>query len=317
MHGGPPGGGGYGGLIPPSGLTGTSSIQDRLVQLSQRGGNVPSDVKDLVLPPPTLPPPQMGERRRKSRWQQDQEPLPPQEPPHFNNRQMNSNYDPSMDYNGGDYGHASPDMYNTAPGFSHALPGRDRRQEQRPSRNNYDGEQEEEQARTPPNTEFDDVDRISEDAFNAASDDSPTKTDAPSGMPKAQQRLYERIQENQMKEAMAENKESSASSSKPKLNESWYSSDEESHKEEFRSKAPVSLPKELTDVLSSAFKKSPSADNSAEQASASRDPRKRDPRRDPRTRAKTPDLAEAERDKRILEMDLGSVLGDLDLPTFK
>ena len=126
------------------------------------------------------------------------------------------------------------------------------------------------------------------------------------------------------------------------MNEGWYSSDEEnnsSNKAEERtassSKLSVSLPKELSDVISS-LRKSPGKSPGQHQQQdvqegqrGSRDPRKRDPRRDPRRNSAAKHAgggadhtsssneaaaAERERDKRILEMDLGSVFGDLDLP---
>ena len=185
--------------------------------------------------------------------------------------------------------------------------------------------------RTPPNTEsnpFND----DHDAFNPASEDAepPENNSAPSGMPKAQQRLYERIQEKQLREKSGSpsprrDGAKDDAKQKPRLNEGWYSSDEENNSsskaEGQRSSASVSLPKELTDVISS-LKKSPrkspgQQQDQPESRGGSRDPRKRDPRRDPRRNsAKQADSSEAERerDKRILEMDLGSVFGDLDLP---
>ena len=180
--------------------------------------------------------------------------------------------------------------------------------------------------RTPPNTEsnpFNDEN----DPFNPALEDAePLNSSAPSGMPKAQQRLYERIQEKQMREKSGspsprrdgakENKKE-----KPRLNEGWYSSDEDNNgnkaEERPRASSNVSLPKELSDVISSLRKSPGGAAEPEPESRGSRDPRKRDPRRDPRrSSAKHAESSEAERekDKRILEMDLGSVFGDLDLP---
>jgi hypothetical protein len=308
-----------------------------------------------------------GERRRKSRWEDQESNAPPPPPNHakphgggedFHEHPpiMNQSYNSQMEYNGpqgaGRFGPMNPGGGFEGPrggvhlGMHPGLPGRpgafdkpyhndsrsqkSSRDKDRKGPREEQPMEEEEQPKTPPNTdttfaEDDDGSDACNDAFNPASDDSPAKG-APSGMPKAQQRLYQRIQGRAANQGATED----ATKSKAKLNESWYSSDEENNKSEDTSKAvekAVSLPKELTDVISS-LKKSPASEQhsspsqSEAAGSKSRDPRKRDPRRDPRMQknssSRTPEHAsEAERDKRILEMDLGSVLGDLDLPTFK
>ena len=240
----------------------------------------------------------------------------------------------------------SPDQgfRNRQSGFGQGEPRNERNPTGRRISNGEEEEEEEDGQRTPPNTEAAFVDEL--DPFNPASEDvdpapagSPTL--APSGMPKAQQRLYERIQEKQMRErsgspspSRGDGAKETAKESARMLNEGgggggWYSSDEDcgdggKMEEQSTASASVPLPKELTDVLSS-LRKSPGASELGRrpEGRGSRDPRKRDPRRDPRrnsSSAKHSELAdsrEAERDKRILEMDLGSVFGDLDLPTFR
>ena len=136
-------------------------------------------------------------------------------------------------------------------------------------------------------------------------------------LPKAQQELYDRLQKRQ-REDEGQNQDEPA---KVRLNENWYSSDEDEANKSKNEDGKITLPKELTDVLSSMNKKE------------SRDPRKsRDPRaaastspgqstsRDPRKKpqdATSTIPTEKEKDQRLLEMDLGSVFGDLELPAYK
>ena len=307
-----------------------------------------------------------GERRRKSRWEnQEQLPLPPPpllqhpgatfRPPLIMNQPLNHHHHPQHPHHSPQVGHdatpphgqvlgrvRSPDQgyRNRQRGFSQG----EQRNERNPmGRRISNGDEEEEDGqRTPPNTEAAFVDEL--DPFNPASEDVDSASAAspilaPSGMPKAQQRLYERIQEKQMRERSSSPSPSRGDGAKEVAKEStrmldegggWYSSDEDcgggggSGKIEEQATASVSLPKELTDVISS-LRKSPGASepDRRHEGRGSRDPRKRDPRRDPRRNcssakhAEQAESREAERDKRILEMDLGSVFGDLDLPTFR
>ena len=363
---GPPQADGFG---PPN--SDNVSIQERLVQLS--GGMMQSGAADAdgrPQPQPLMgtsatpasdaaPATVGGERRRKSRWEnQEPLPLPPPSllqhrlPPLINQPYNNHNHPPQRGPVGPppSHGHRLGGVRPADPGFSarqsqrgggggggsfdHTDPRNGRNPVQRMGSNEADAD--DAGQRTPPNTESGPGFGDEFDPFNPASEDAEPANSAPSGMPKAQQRLYERIQEKQMRERSGspspirdDSKE--RAKQKPRLDEGWYSSDEDNGKAEERS-SNVSLPKELTDVISS-LRKSPGAAEHAQQdpeSRGSRDPRKRDPRkRDPRRNsaasaaaaaaAKHAESTEAERerDKRILEMDLGSVFGDLDLPTFK
>ena len=157
-------------------------------------------------------------------------------------------------------------------------------------------------------------------------------------LPKTAGKLFERIQQ---KQRLNEPKESDIS--RPKR-DSWYSSDEEEAKRQQQSSKAsadpnkptpaaggVTLPKELTNFLGKLAQQKPqsspssSAEDAAPSASGSnKDPRgaARDPRkkRDPRMRGGDPKpetISEKEKERRILDLDLGSVFGDLELPTFK
>ena len=348
-YGGPPQTPGLLGPAPPQ----SASIQERLVQLSggmmnQSGGAADGRPQPQplmgVVPEGDAAPGPGGERRRKSRWEnQEPLPLPPPSllqhpgatfrPPLINNQPFNNRppppqmgpvgppqQPPPQGHRLGGVRPADPGFMQRQ-GFDQADPRNGRNAVQRMGSSNEEDPDDAGQ-RTPPNTEPNPfADEF--DPFNPASEDAePPNNSAPSGMPKAQQRLYERIQEKQMRErsgSPSPRRDGDKAKQKPRLNEGWYSSDEDnSGRVEERASSNVSLPKELTDVISS-LRKSPGKSPGQQDAESrgSRDPRKRDPRRDPRRNsAKQSDSSEAERerDKRILEMDLGSVFGDLDLP---
>ena len=314
-----------------------------------------------------------GERRRKSRWEnQEQLPLPPPSllqhpgatfrPPLINqpfNNQQQQHMGPAAGPPPQQQPHPLPPQSHRPIGIRPVDPGfnvfdqvdqRNGRKDpvQRVGTSNEDDPEDGDAAgqRTPPNTEQNPFGGDESDPFNPASEDADSPPNpnsgnsaasAPSGMPKAQQRLYERIQEKQLREKSGSPSPRRDEAKKPRMNEGWYSSDEDNNsKAEERtassSKSSVSLPKELSDVISS-LRKSPGKSPGQQQQQqdvqegqrGSRDPRKRDPRRDPRRNSaakhagggdhsSSSEAAERERDKRILEMDLGSVFGDLDLP---
>jgi len=134
-------------------------------------------------------------------------------------------------------------------------------------------------------------------------------------MPKAQMALYQRIQQKQ-KETSNDQEQSSMDTGN---NENWYSDDDDQEKKNLPVAAQpplgapfANLPPELTNVLTGINNSSggsPGSPTSTKRV----DPRKA--KNDPRRQEKRDKEAEErEKDQRLMDLDLGSVFGDLDLP---
>ena len=150
-------------------------------------------------------------------------------------------------------------------------------------------------------------------------------------MPKTQLKLYQRIQQKVKKESTV----SETKDWEPKQ-DYYYSDDEKdssllknvlsnlrSEKSESPESQGTSLPLELTSMLNSIGKNSPKTGNISPTFNSpvshkdeKKDPRtgKVDPRKARQARKEEEERLEREKDQRILDLDLGSVFEDLDLP---
>ena len=136
-------------------------------------------------------------------------------------------------------------------------------------------------------------------------------------MPKAQMALYQRIQQKQ-KETSNDQEQSSMDTGN---NENWYSDDDDqdSKKSPAAAQPPpgapfamanLNFPPELTNVLtamnSGGSPGSPTSNKRVDPRKAKNDPRRQEKR--------DREAEEREKDQRLMDLDLGSVFGDLDLP---
>ena len=150
-------------------------------------------------------------------------------------------------------------------------------------------------------------------------DGTPGPQEEGAGLPRAQLALYQRVQGRQRDRSKSQEQDRVAA---PAGGENWYSDEDEQGAAPTRDGPPplgapfalssLNLPPELTNVLTAISNKSSSGPPGSP-GSKRHDPRKT--RQDPRKQERLDrEAEEREKDQRLMDLDIGSMFGDLDLP---